>query len=102
MMVSVPACVTVATIANVTLAPCASAAISQTPVSAVYVPCEGVALTTVSPAGRRSVTCTPVASDGQGVNVSHTGQHSDDLDTIGNRQGKNEIIANGETAQVGQ
>jgi hypothetical protein len=34
----------------------------------------------------------------EGVNVPHTGQHPDDFNTIRNRQVKNQIIANGETA----
>ena len=38
----------------------------------------------------------------QGVNISHTGQHPDDLNTIRKRQVENQIVAHGETAQVWQ
>src|SRR6202022_473247 len=40
------------------------APMSQMPVPLVYVPWAGVAETNASPAGRRSVICTPVASEG--------------------------------------
>src|SRR6267143_5874141 len=37
----------------------------------------------------------------EGVNVPHTGQNPDDFNSLRNRQVKNQIIANGETAQSG-
>jgi hypothetical protein len=37
----------------------------------------------------------------EGVNVPHIGQHSDDFNTTRNRQVKNQIVANWETAQSG-
>ena len=38
----------------------------------------------------------------QGVNISHTGQQPDDLNTVRKRQVENQIITNGETAKVRQ
>src|SRR5262245_15425752 len=55
---------TVATIASVTDAPLPMVPTLHSPVPAVYEPWLGVAVTNVSPAGRRSVTVTPVAVDG--------------------------------------
>src|ERR1700704_2984713 len=59
-----PVAVTVAVTVRVVVAPLASEPMFQTPLPAVYVPLAGVADTNVSPDGRRSVTCTPVASVG--------------------------------------
>src|SRR5579871_6280520 len=64
-LVSVPDCTTVAVKDNVCCALTGSGPIAQTPMAGSYVvPAAGIAETNCSPAGNRSATCTPVASDG--------------------------------------
>src|SRR5256884_2730781 len=59
-----PVVVTVATTVSVVEVPLASDPMAHTPVPLEYVPVAGVADTSVSPAGSRSVTRTPVAFEG--------------------------------------
>src|SRR5262245_54020042 len=63
-LVAVAALATVAVRVRVCGVPGLTVPAVQTPVVLLYVPWLGLAETKVSPAGSRSVTCTPVAVDG--------------------------------------
>ncbi len=63
-LVCAPGLTTVARIRSVCGDAVVTVPTAQIPLTASYVPRLGVAMTNVTPAGRRSVTCTPVAASG--------------------------------------